>query len=278
MAIVPYEYRKIPLHLVDVPKRRIRGERPERIETLAKDIAANGQLQPILVVELEDGRFSLDDGALRVLAFRANKADEIDAHVTRIAWLKPEQRVVRGLMANLNRDDFTALEHCEALHTLKQAYEALYPQTKKGANGGRGGKKNETEIFSFSIAAAEAAGLSDRAIRLAVAIWNSLSFVSKERLRGTAFERKQSDLKALSEEDGAIQSAALDLLLSDPPEAMSVPEAISLAKGEKPDDPTEKAFTSFAERWSRFEIRQKRNFVRTYADDLVTLLKEQGAI
>lgn len=278
MAIVPYEYRKIPLHLIDVPKRRIRGERPERIETLAKDIAANGQLQPILVVELEDGRFALDDGALRVLALRANKGDEIDAHVTRIAWLKPEQRIVRGLMANLNRDDFTALEHCEALHTLKQAYEALYPQTKNGANGGRGGKKNETEIFSFSIAAAEAAGLSDRAIRLAVAIWNSLSFVSKERLRGTWIEKKQSDLKALSEEDGAIQSAALDLLLSDPPEATSVPEAIALAKGVKPDDPTEKAFTSFAERWSRFEIRQKRNFVRTYADDLVTLLKEQGAI
>ena len=281
MAIVPYEYRKIPLHLVDVPKRRIRGERPERIETLAKDIAANGQLQPILVVELDDGRFALDDGALRVLALRSNKVDEVDARVTPVSWLQPEARIVRGLMANLNRDDLTALEHCEALHTLKNAYEILYPDTKKGGDKGNqhtGGKKRQMEIFSFSQVAAETIGLSDRAIRLAVAIFNDLSIASKIRLRGTWIEKKQSDLKALSEEDGAVQSAALDLLLSYPPEASSVPEAIALAKGEKPDDPAEKVYASFADRWSRFEIRQKRSFVTTYADEILKLLKEQGAI
>ncbi|WP_439603827.1 ParB/RepB/Spo0J family partition protein [Shinella sp.] len=276
MTSAPYEYRKIPLYLVDVPKRRIRGERPERVETLAKDIAANGLLQPIVVVELDDGRFAVDDGVLRVLALRANKADEIDARVTRASWLEPAARTVRGIMANLNRDEYTALERCEALHALKQAYEALHPETRNGARGGRGGKKEKNEIFSFSIAAAEATGLSRRAIELAVAICEGLAIATKERLRGTAAAEKQSDLRALSVEDGMIQSAALDLLLAEPQEATSVVEAIALAKGEKPDDPSEKVYASFTDRWARFEIRQKRSFVASFKAEIITILQEQG--
>lgn len=280
MTSAPYEYRKIPLYLVDVPKRRVRGERPERVEALAKDIAANGQLQPIVVVEFDDGRFALDDGALRVLALRANRADEVDARVTRASWLAPEARTVRGLMANLDRDDYTALERCEVLHTLKQAYEVLYPGAKNGgdrkSHAAKEKKKNQNEIFSFSNAAAEATGLSRRAIEIAVAIFNGLTIATKERLRGARFAEKQSDLRALSVEDGAIQSAALDLLLADPPEVLSVAEAIALARGEKPDDPAEKAYFSFADRWSRFEIRQKRSFVAAYRAEIVDILKEQG--
>jgi len=276
MTSAPYEYRKIPLYLVDVPKRTIRAQRPEEVEALAKDIAVNGQLQPIIVVELEDGRFAIDDGVKRVLAGLQNKVDEIDARVTRLSWLAPEDRTIRGLMANLNRGTYTALEHCEALHTLKPAYEKKHPQTKNGANGGRGRKKNETEIFSFSIIAAEALGLSDRAIRLAVAIFEGLTIASRERLRGTKVAEKQSDLRALSVEDGTVQSAALDLLLADPPEAASVVEAITLAKGERPKDPDEKAYSSFMDRWSRFEMREKRSFVASYKAEIIDILKEQG--
>ncbi|MFT4162823.1 ParB/RepB/Spo0J family partition protein [Shinella sp.] len=276
MTSVPYEYRKIPLYLVDVPKRRVRGERPERVETLAKDIAVNGQLQPIIVVELDDGRFALDDGALRVLALRFNKADEIDARVTRVSWLTPEARTVRGLMANLDREEYTALERCEALYTLKNAYEVLHPDTRKGVAGGKARQKSASEIFSFAAAAAEATGLSRRSIELAVAIWNGLSLTGKERLRGTAFERKQSDLKLLSEEDGKVQSDALDLLLSTPPEAATVADAIALAKGERPEDPTEKAYSTFTDRWGRLEVRQRRTFVMAFKSEILAILKEQG--
>lgn len=276
MTSVPYEYRKIPLYLVDVPKRRVRGERPERVETLAKDIAANGQLQPIIVVELDDGRFALDDGALRVLALRFNKADEIDARVTRVSWLTPEARTVRGLMANLDREEYTALERCEALHTLKNAYEVLHPDTRKGVAGGKARQKSASEIFSFAAAAAEATGLSRRSIELAVAIWTGLSLTGKERLRGTPFERKQSDLKALSEVDGTIQNAAIDLLLSDPPEAATMADAIALAKGERPEDPTEKAYSTFTDRWGRLEVRQRRTFIMAFKSEILAILKEQG--
>lgn len=278
----PYEFRKIPLHLVDVPKRTIRAQRPDEIEALAKDIAVNGQLQPIIVVELEDGRYAVDDGVKRILARQLKKSDEIDARVTRISWLTPEDRTIRGLMANLNRGTYTALEHCEALHTLKQAYEKRYPETKKGGDrkseAAKNKAKNQSEIFSFRSEVAEAIGLSRRAIEIAVAIFNGLTIATKERLRNARVAEKQSDLRALSIEDGVIQSAALDLLLSDPPEAASVADAIALAKGEKPDDPSEKVYASFADRWARFEIRQKRSFVAAYKAEIVAILKEQGDV
>lgn len=278
MTSAPYEYRKIPLYLVDVPKRLIRGERAARVEALVKDIAANGLLQPILVVELDDGRFAIDDGVLRVAALRANKADEIDARVTKASWLEPEARTVRGLMANLNRDEYTALERCEALHTLKQAYEVLHPDTRKGVAGGKARQKTATEIFSFAVATAQATGFDRRSIEIAVAIFEGLALVVKERLRGTPFERKQSDLKALSEEEAAIQGAALDLLLADASEALTVADAIALAKGEKPKDADDKVFNTVVDKWKRFAPAQKRAFVSTHRDEIVRLLREEGAI
>ncbi|WP_247875651.1 MULTISPECIES: tape measure protein [unclassified Brucella] len=187
---VPYEYKRIPLYLIDIPEGRIRRQRAERVETLAKDIAVQGQLQPIVVVATEDGRFSLDDGALRVAALRQNKADEIDARVTPISWLKPQERRLREIMINLNREPYTALEEGEALAELKEVYEALYPDTRKGVAGGKARQKSATEIFSFAAAAAEATGLSDRAIRMAVAMVNGLSSETKQRVRGTSVERK----------------------------------------------------------------------------------------
>ncbi|MRN45756.1 hypothetical protein GJU93_03980, partial [Brucella sp. 10RB9212] len=243
---------------------RIRRQRAERVETLAKDIAVEGQLQPIVVVETEDGRFSLDDGALRVAAMRQNKRDEIDARVTPIKWLKPEERRLREIMINLNREEYTALENAEALAELKDVYEALYPHVKHGANGGRGSKKNETEIFSFSIMAAEATGMSDRAIRMAVAMVNGLSDDTKQRVRGTTVERKALDLRNLAVVPHELQAKALDLFFSEPPQAGSVAEALVLAEGRKPDNPIEKAFRSFSDSWTRFEVRYRRNFVRAH--------------
>ncbi len=276
--IVPYEYKRISLHLIDVPEGRIRRQRAERVETLAKDIAVQGQLQPIVVVETEDGRFSLDDGALRVAALRQNKADEVDARVTPIAWLQPGERRLREIMINLNRESYTALEEGEALAELKSVYEALYPDTKKGVAGGKARQKTATEIFSFAAAAAEATGLSDRAIRMAVAMVNGLSSETKERVRGTPVERKAIDLRNLAVMPHELQSKALGLLFSEPPQAGSVAEAIVLAEGRKPESPVEKAYKSFSDSWTRFEVRYRRNFIRAHKDEILSILAEDGAL
>lgn len=279
--IVPYEYKRIPLHLIDVPEGRIRRQRAERVETLAQDIAVQGQLQPIVVVETEDGRFSLDDGALRVAALRQNKADEIDARVTPIAWLKPQERRLREIMINLNREEYTALENAEALVELKSVYEELYPQSKKGGDKGNqhtGGKKRQSEIFSFSQTAADATGFSSRSIELAVAMVNGLSDETKQRVRGTPVERKAVDLRGLASVPHELQAKALDLLFAQPAQAGSIADAIILAQGRRPDNPLEKAFRGFNDAWARFEARQRRNFIRAHKDEILEILAEDGAL
>jgi len=277
-----YEYKRIPLSLIDIPVNRLRGKRSERVETLAKDMAANGQLQPILVVEEENGRYSLDDGALRVAALGLNKASEIDARVTPAESLSPDERRLREIMANLNREEYTALERAEALAELKRVYEAIYPETRKGGDrksqAAKNKQENLKEIFSFRSTAAEATGLCWRSINIAIAIANGLTPATKSRLRGTCFERKQSDLRALSEVDAGIQEKALDFLLLEPVEAGSIADAIVLAEGRRPDTPEEKAYRAILDKWSRFEIKQKRSFVRLYRTEIISILREEGAL
>lgn len=279
--MTPYEFRKIEIHLIDIPDTRLRGIKLHRVETLAKDIAANGQLQPILVTEDANGRFILVKGLQRLQAIKANKTGEIDARVTKVAWLNAQQVRLQEIMATLNREDYTVLERCEALTELKAVYEDLYPEARKGGDKGNqhtGGKKRQTEIFSFSQMAAEATGLSDRAIRLAVAIWTGLSISAKVRVRGTWIEGKQSELRTLSEASENIQAAVLDLLFSTPPKAGSVADALVLAEGRKLTDPSEKTYRAIVDKWKKFPIGQKRNFVSVYRDEILRILREDGAL
>ncbi|MGW9946957.1 ParB family chromosome partitioning protein [Rhizobium leguminosarum] len=276
--MTPYEYRKIDVSLLDVPANRLRGIKPHRVETLSKDMAVNGQLQPIIVTEQDTGRFVLVKGLQRLEAVKANKRFEIDARVTPIAWLQAGQTRLQEIMATLNREDFTKLERAEALAELKILHEQLYPETKKGVAGGKARQGSANEIFSFAQTAAEATGLSRRSIELAVAMVNTLAIATKIRVRGTWLENDQSGLTALSKESGNLQSAALDMLLAEPAEASSVAEALLLAQGLKPADPVQKTYQSVLDKWKRFPIAHKRNFIDANEDEIVRILREKGSI
>ena len=273
--MTPHEYRRIEIHLIDIPQNRLRGVKPHRVETLSKDIAVNGQLQPILVTEKADGRFVLTKGLQRLQAIKASEMGEIDARVTPAAWLNAQQVRLQEIMATLNREDYTALERCEALAELKVVYEELHPDTRKGVAGGKARQGSANEIFSFAQTAADATGLSRRSIELAVAMWNGLSTTTRVRLRGSWIETKQSELRALSEASANIQAAVLDLLFSTPPKAGSVADAVTLAEGRKLADPTEKAYRAVLDKWQRFPIGQKRSFVTQYRDEILRLLNEE---
>ena len=66
---------------------------------------------------------------------------------------------------NLSGAELSYLELSVFLAEQKRVYEKMYPETKNGANGGRGSKRNETEIISFSKSVAEKRDLSARHIR-----------------------------------------------------------------------------------------------------------------
>jgi len=280
--MIPHDYKAIDISLIDVREDRLRGAKPDRVETLAKDIAANGLLQPIGVVGEESGRFTLTFGAHRLAAVKALELKEIDARVTPANWIKDQERRLQEVVENLNRERLTKLERAEGLAELKRVYEELHPETRHGGDrksqAARNKRINQEPIFGFRSEAAERTGLAWSAIKLAVQIATNLSPTTKARVRGTWLDDHQASLKVLSDQTPDMQGRILDNLLSSPPEAANVAEAIILAEGRRPLSAGEKAFRSFDSRWSRFAKREQRAWLRLHAQEIAELMREEGLI
>lgn len=268
------DYRSIPLHLIDVPADRLRETSTDRVETLSKDIEANGLLQPIGLVEESNGRFVLMFGAHRLAAFQRLMRDEIDARVTPAAWIKAQERRVIEIMENLNREQLTKLQRAESLADLKRVYEELHPETKKGVAGGKARQGAASEIFSFAKEAAARTGLDKRSIEVAVQIVRNLGEDTKTRVRGTWLADHQAGLKLLSGQTADMQEKVCDLLFATPPEASNVAEAIILAEGRRLPSAADKLFASVQNSFGNLSDKQRFSFfdlhehaVRSYAQE-----------
>ena len=271
-----HEYRPIAIDLIDVPEDRVRSIKMDRVQVLSSDIKANGLQQPICLIAEEGGRFTLVFGAHRLFAVKMCGGTEIDARVTGRQWVKPQELRVWEIMENLNREGLTMLERAESLAALKVLHEELYPQTKHGAQGGRGRKRNESEIFSFSKDAAEKTGLSRRAIEIAVAIVTKLDADVKHRVRGTWLENHQAGLRQLSDQPAELQHQICDLLLSTPPQATSVADAIVLAEGRRLPTGQEKLFSSVMNNFSRLSDRDRHALFDAHQDEIRAYAQEKG--
>lgn len=274
-----HEYRRTPISLIDVPEDRVRAIKTDRVQVLSFDIAANGQLQPVGLVEEEDGRHTLVFGAHRLFAVKMAGVDEIDARVTDRRTVKPQELRVWEIMENLDREGLTALERAESLSALKVLHEELYPEAKNG--GDRKSKaakkrKNQNEIFSFSHEAAERTGLSRRAIEIAVAMVNALDAGVKSRVRGTWLEDHQAGLRQLSTQDGEAQHRICDLLFASPPEAANVTEAIALAEGRRLPTASERLFANVLDKLPRLTDRDRRAVFDAYEAEIRAYAKEKG--
>lgn len=270
------EYRLIAVDMIDVAEDRLRAVRAERIEVLSKDIAANGLLQPVGVVEETGGRFTLIFGLHRLRSVQALGRTEIAARVMGAAWVKPQERRVLEIMENLNREDLSKLQRAENLAELKRVHEQLYPDTRKGVAGGKARQKTASEIFSFAVEAAEKTGLSRRAIEIAVAIVGGLTDDSKTRVRGTWLEDHQAGLKALSEQPASMQAKICDLLFSTPPQAASVADAVILAEGGRLKSGPEKLLNSVISNFVRLSDRDRRALFDAHEDAVRAYAREKG--
>jgi len=212
---------EIPLASIEVGNDRARDLDPAWAEALSALIAAQGQLQPIIVRPVEGAfrKYSLVAGLHRLEGVRLLGRETIPAYLS--AAESDDAARLEEVMENLGRYDLIALDRCHHLYELKQIHERKYPQAKHG--GDRKSIKRQSlpldpdapEVFGFSEAVAEKVGLSARMIRLAVSIWTGLTLETRRRLVGTKLAAKQTELKALSGESPARQSRILDLILGD---------------------------------------------------------------
>ncbi len=241
-------YQSIKVSLIDIPEGRLRDVDQDWAECLAGMFQETGQKTPIDVVA-NGRRFT---------------ADELRLH---------------EILENLGRKDFNALERCEALAEMKRIYEALHPETKNGGKRGNqhtGGEKRQIAIFAFCQNATDTTGLSRRSVELAIQIFGALSPETRERLKGTAYAQKQSDLKALAGLHAGDQAHVLDLILGDRPAVSSIADAILKISGQEPESDTLKRQKTVSQYLPRLDRHFRANLFRGFKDEIIELVKKEG--
>lgn len=162
---------KIAIDLIE-PGQRLRATDPAQVQAIAESIGDVGLLNPITVYARKlfrggqhvDG-FGLVAGAHRLEACRQLGLVEIEAHLVELSDL---QRQIAECDENLVAPSLSPADRARFTRRRKEAYEALHPETKHGANlAGDGVAKSATpETPAFAKATAQVTGQSERTVRL----------------------------------------------------------------------------------------------------------------
>lgn len=271
----------IPLDLIDAPRDRARGYDEATAEALAVILKAQGLMHPIRVRQMGE-RYALIAGMHRLGAFRINGEGAIPATVSSAAT--DDEARLEEVMENLGRGELIALDRCHHLYELKTAWEASRARPLVEALAGEGGKTfstsgPEVEVFGFARSVAEKVGLTKQAINLAVKIWTDLTPASRLRLVGTDLARKQTEIKALSEQKPAMQAKILELIEdADHPDIQNVAGALSYLERGVEISPAEKQFRAINTAFSRLADDALDMVVQNNADRMIASLKRLGRI
>jgi ParB family chromosome partitioning protein len=279
---------------IDVPAERARTPDAVWDEALARLIERQGLLHPILVRAMADGRYRLVAGLRRLRAFEILGRASIPIRLSQAE--SDEEARLDEVMENLGRQDLIALDRCQHLWVLKQVWERLHPETKRGARGLLKANEKMTKrqslpsgdadpadirsddmpvVFGFSRAVVEEVGLCQRSIRDGVRIWTCLSPASRAALVGTELAEKMTELKALSEHGAAIQAAILNLILVER-SCGNVAEALWVIERKKPMTADQRRLLSAEKAINGWDDTIWTHVVATHRDRIVAELKKQG--
>lgn len=279
---------EIDISSISVPDDRARALDMNWVEALAQIIASQGLTNAITVRQYND-KILLVSGAHRLAAFKKLGRSTIPARVSSAE--NDNDAKLEEVMENLGRNELNALDRCHHLYDLKTVYEKLHPETKHGGDrgnqytGAKTGKRQtlpldteQPELFGFSRQIAEKIGLSDRSIRMAVAIWKGLSVASRRRLENTWIATNQSNLKILSEQTPVNQDKILNLMLVEPVQANSVIDALTIIDNGRLPDGQEKRFQALSNKLSRLTDFEFDIVLKAQAERVIAWAKNSGLI
>lgn len=221
---------------------RSREADPVWVDALATMFREGELLNPVTLWKSEEGP-RLVAGLHRVEAFKQNGETHIPVKwsgATSFAEAK-----VLEITENIGRRELSAMDRAQHLFDLKEAYEALHPETKAGVAGAKAKHGDANEIISFAADTAETIGLSPRAIQLAVAMWKGLSSASKATVKGTWLADHQAGLMALSKQTPAVQKKVLGMIFppkNKPAQATNVADALYIIENGRLLNSVEKRF------------------------------------
>ncbi len=135
-AVTISEKRVIPLCLIEPWRGQPRRREPESIEELARSLAENGQLSPILVRPRGESRYEVVAGERRYQAARLLGWKEIDC---RCGALSDEEALRLALQENLQRDDLCQIDLSDALQEYAEltGYDSVHIGLQFGKSSGR---------------------------------------------------------------------------------------------------------------------------------------------
>ena len=241
---------------------RLRPVDADHVAVIAASIRERGRvLQPIAVTKTASGHWVLVAGAHRLAAAKQAGLTQIPAEVHEN--LNGLQARMIEIDENLLRHELNPLDRAVFLAERKRVYEELHPETKHGAQGGRGGKKNENATIAFSKDAADRTGLGQRTIETAVKIANGLSPEIRARLTGIELSKNQKELLLLAKQEPDRQAQIVNLMMGENTNVKSVKAAIAHAGG-KIEPVTDRQVAqqrSLVNAWLHAGIPARRAFV-----------------
>lgn len=267
---------RLPIDDIEIGDR-LRPVSEKGVDSLIASINELGVIKDAIHVRKarrKDGtRLILMAGGHRLEAARRLGWDTIPARV----WVDvtDDFAALMEIDDNLAGADLSPLELSVFLAKRKRIYERMHPETRNGANGGRGGKWNEMETVSFSKSIAEKRNLSDRHIRNFLTIGQSLTDREIADLSARKEPIKLKDLMALAKiKEPLVRSDVVGRITAGG--AASVKDALAQLESRNPPPQTSKddaAYLKMSAYWGRAPKKSKRQFVDTLRDELIDLLE-----
>lgn len=134
-AVPGESLRRLPVDLIQRGRYQPRREfDADTLRELADSIAAQGVIQPVVVREVENGRYELIAGERRWRAAQQAGLDEIPVVLKEVT---EEAAMAMGLIENIQREDLNPLEEANALSRLLHEFGLTHQEVAKAVGKSR---------------------------------------------------------------------------------------------------------------------------------------------
>jgi ParB family chromosome partitioning protein len=259
---------------IEIPENRARQLDDAWVEVIAGMLEHTPLLHPVRLREV-DGKFRLVAGNHRLAAYILLERTEIPYTLSQAE--SDEEARLEEVLENLGRNELKSLDRAQHLYEMKEAYEAIHPETKQGGDRkSEAAKDNQNVIIPFWSEAANHTGLSASAIQKAIKIWKSLSAATKREVRPTWIADHQATLLGLSKLSAHMQKKVLPYLVEK--QAANVEEALVLSEHKKLPGALEKKFQSIDRSLRTLERPQLHSVFHNFEDEIVEWVREKGLV
>lgn len=141
--------RKLPIDQLQPGKYQPRRDMDEgKLAELADSIKAQGIIQPILVRQIEGGRYEIIAGERRWRASRLAGLDEVPVVVRE---LEDRTVIAMALIENIQREDLNPLEEAEALARLVSEFTLTHAEAAQAVGRSRASVSNLLRLIDLPI-------------------------------------------------------------------------------------------------------------------------------